>query len=224
MLAACAQAGQGQPVDADTGQPIDARTGGPADARADGMTVSPPDARPDAYQCTPMARQLLVNPVFDLDANGTGWTQQLIDPAGPLITGDGIPEHSAPYEVWLGGLIGLDYGVQTVTDVIYQDVAIPAGTTQLVLTGQYAVGTDESGGLVYDTASVELIQTNGTPIESVIALNNTTTTANWVPLSKTFTSNVAGQTVRLRMTSTNDDIYATSFFFDTFALTATVCQ
>ena len=184
-----------------------------------------PDAMQDGYQCTMMTRQLLANPVFDIDANGTGWAQQPIDAAFPLITADdGVPEHSAPYKVWLGGLEGFDYGVNSVTDGIYQDVAIPMGTTQLTITGQYDVRTSETGTTAYDTAALALTQTNGTPIESVLTASNLTPKTAWTLFNKTFTSNLAGQTVRLRMTSTNDVIDATSFFFDTFALTATVCQ
>ena len=44
------------------------------------------------------------------------------------------------------------------------------------------------------------------------------------PIDVTATQNLSGQTVRLRLTSTNDIWEATSFYFDTFAVTATVCQ
>jgi hypothetical protein len=101
---------------------------------------------------------------------------------------------------------------------------VPAGTTHLVLTGYYAAGTMEtSTTTVYDTGALDLIQTNGTPIEGVLALSNLTGAGTWTAFSHTFTASLAGQTVRLRMTSTNDYTNASNFFFDTFSLKATHC-
>jgi hypothetical protein len=172
--------------------------------------------------CVPLTTELLANPVFDVTP--VAWTQQPIDPLYPDITGDGFTAQSAPYKVWLGGFTGQQKGVLSVTDVVYQNVVVPAGTTQLVLTGYYAGGTAEtSTTTAYDTAALGLTQTNGTPIESVLALSNLSHVATWTAFSHTFTANVAGQTVRLRMTSTNDYTNLTNFFFDTFSLKATHC-
>jgi hypothetical protein len=207
------------PVDAklvDARPPVDAK---PIDA--------PPASMPDAYQCQVMTRQLLVNPVFDVDANGTGWTQQNIDNAYPIITSNGqLAAQSAPYRAWLGGFDGGDKGVASVTDQLYQDVAIPANTTMLRLTGYYVIGsTETTTTTVYDRGEIGLVQTNGTPIEVAKSFTNLTTTgATWTALDKTFTTNVSGQTVRLRMTSTNDVSNHSNFFFDSLALTATYCQ
>jgi hypothetical protein len=109
---------------------------------------------------------------------------------------------------------------------MYQDVAVPADTTKVVLTGYYNVNTFETDDIPFDTASVGLIQTNGTPIETALSVDNTTNPDNntpYIAFSHTFAANVAGQTVRLRFTTTNDDINYTNFFFDTLALTATHC-
>jgi hypothetical protein len=179
------------------------------------------DAPPDA--CVPAVTQLLVNPVFDLTPVGTGWTQVLVDPAYPLITGDGtLAAHSAPYKAWLGGI---EAPSSTVTDILYQDVTIPAGTTQLVLTGVYEVRSSESSSetTVYDSARLDVTQPNGTPITTVRAVSNLTPTTSWTAISHTFTQSLAGQTVRIRMTSTNDFLNPTSFYFDTLSLLATHC-
>lgn len=183
----------------------------------DAYVMVPPDA------CVPVATQLLVNPVFDLSPVGTGWQQTVIDPGFPLVTADdGVVEHSAPYKAWLGGF---EAATTTATDVLWQNVVVPAGTTQLVLTGYYEVRTDESATAItaYDTASIALTQTNGTPIQVVRAVSNLTPTTAWTAFSHTFTQPVAGQTVQVRMTSSNDFLNATSFWFDTLALTATHC-
>lgn len=195
------------------------------DARPDSQTVTPPDAPPDAYQCQVMTRQLLMNPVLDLNPSGMGWVQQNIDNAYPIVTGDdGIVEHSAPFKAWMGGWQGQDKGVQSVTDTFYQDVAIPANTSQLRFTGYYEVRTAESGSTVYDTGQIALVQTNGTPIETIKSLSNAAPTTTWTAINYTAAANLSGQTVRLRFTTTNDYDFATSFYFDTLALTATYCQ
>jgi len=190
------------------------------------------DARvPDAYvyhdapPCTPHTTNLLANPVFDLTPQGASWTQAPIDPAYPPITADGIAPQSAPYKAWMGGFTGTDEGTSSVTDQIYQDVTVPANTTQLVLTGYYIVGTQETTTTtVYDTGSVDLTQTTGTPIENVMSPTNLTNTGtSWVAFSHTFAGNLSGQTVRLRITSTNDITNVTNFFFDTLTLNATHC-
>ncbi|MGE5186915.1 MAG: hypothetical protein ACM31C_32915 [Acidobacteriota bacterium] len=249
VLGACASGQQLAPGDGQGGGPLDAPDSrgpdaavvhdGPQDAKL------PPDAHVyndahvymdaheyldahvymDAAVCTPQTTELLANPTVDLTPVGTSWNQTPIDSSYPDITSDGtLAPQSNPYKMWMGGFAGTDKGVSSVTDVVYQDIAVPAGTTQLVLTGYYVVATSESpNDYPYDTSTVELVQTNGTPIETALSLNNQTSAGAWTSFSHTFTANVSGQTVRLRLTSTNDITNATSFYFDTFALSATHC-
>ncbi len=210
-LGACARGGS---VSDDEG-PASGADAAVADASPDApLPDSPP---PPSDACVPMTTQVLANPALDLTPMGTNWAQQLIDSNAPLITSqDGVTEHSPPYKAWLGGFNG-----NGVTDVLHQDVAIPAMTSQLVLTGFYQVRTEESGSTVYDTGSVALTQTSGTPIETVLAVSNATPKSTWTAFAHTFTQNVSGQTVRLRFTSSSDTSRRTHFFFDTLALTAT---
>jgi hypothetical protein len=232
-LAGCASGQTNAGIsDADTSVPgidakeyLDGSIEGHPDARPDARPDAPPDARPDAppdaYVCTTHVTQLLVNPALDLSPT-TGWTQQNIDNAYPIIGNAGLAPHSAPNKAWMGGIVA-PVGTN-VTDQLYQDVTIPMGTSSLVLTYQYVVGTQETGTTVYDRGYVDLLKTDGTPLESAQQLTNATTNSAWAPFTKTFTGNYAGQTVRLRFTSTNDDLNVTNFFFDTIALTATYCQ
>ena len=195
----------------------------PIDAMVDAMPDAVPDAPPDAFVCVPVTTQLLASPSFDLTPIGTGWTQTPIDVAFPPITDqDGPVEHSAPYKVWMGGILA-PAGL-SVTDIVYQDVVVPANTTQLVLTGYYIVGTQElTTTTVYDTGSLAFTQTNGTPIVTVNSFSNLTTVAAWTAINFTVPQNLSGQTIRLRMTSSNDSSYVSNFFFDSFALNATHC-
>jgi len=203
--------------------PVDAapHIDAPIDAHPDARPI---DAPPDA--CVPQTTELLLNPVLDLTPAGIDWVQVPIDPTYPPITSDGqFAAHTAPYKAWMGGITGDDEGVASVTDVIYQDVMVPAGTTQLVLTGYYVVGTNETTTTAAnDTGHVDLLQTNGTPIENVMSLSNLTNTGtSWLFFTHTFTAIPSGQTVRLRITSTNNQTLGTNFFFDTLSLKATHC-
>jgi hypothetical protein len=188
---------------------------------------APPPPPPDAYVCKVKTMQLLQNPVFDIAPPGMSWALQNIDNAYPIITDqDGVPEQSPPYKAWLGGFTGQEKGTSSVSDTLHQDFAIPAGTTALVLTGYYEVRTAETATTAFDTAQLALVQTNGTPIEVVSSLTNLSKTTAWTAINHTFSNAAAlsGQTVRLRVTSTNDIIDVTSFYFDTLALTVTYCQ
>ncbi len=172
------------------------------------------DAGTDA--CTPITTQLLINPAFDNEPVGTGWTQVAFDPSYPLITpDDGIPEHTAPYKAWLGGLFSF-------SDDMYQQVTVPAGTTMLVVRGQYEVRTGESGTTVYDRGWLELVNSSNGLLQGVLTLTNATPTTAWTPFQLQFASPYAGQVVRLRLRSTNDFSLATSFYFDSFQLEATI--
>ncbi len=222
--------------------PPDGGVGGGEDAKSwrDGsiepqpdaqVTVTPADAQPQPQDAPAVVepvcsdQQLLSNPVLDLNPSGMGWIQQNIDNLAPIITGDdGIAEHSPPFKAWMGGLESYDYGVNSVTDVLYQDVTIPANTTQVRLTGQYEVRTMDLEPYAYDTAQLAFTQVDGTPLLIVKDLSNLTPTTTWTAIDQLAPANLAGQTIRIRITSTNDIIEPTSFYFDTLALTATVCQ
>lgn len=239
VFAGCASGTAAQQQDAPVGTGPDAKVfldgnieghpDAPADAapHIDAPVDARPDARPDAPPdaCVPQTTELLANPVFDLTPVGTLWTQVPIDASYPPITSDGFAAQTAPYKAWMGGIDGQTEGKSSVTDQVYQDVLVPAGTTALVLTGYYATGTNETTTtVVYDTAALDLQQTNGVPIENVMSLSNLSSTGGaWTSFTHTFTALPAGQTVRLRITSTNDITNVSNFFFDTLSLKATHC-
>jgi len=207
LLAGCATAGTEQP---NTG--TDAPT----------QTV---DAAPDApAPCNEVMTELLVNPAFDGTPMGTGWMETPIDIMYPLITGDGqtgtlgITEHSTPFDAWLGGLAG--------TDVLSQDIAVPARTRLLILTGFYEVRTGETVATAVDTGSMTFVDTNNSPIATVQSLDNTKKTTTWTTLNYAVSNApmLSGTTIRLRMTSTNNATLFTSFWWDTLSLKATHCM
>lgn len=173
--------------------------------------------------CTVQTKNLLANGNFD--AGGTGWTVAPIATGDPLINtqaGDGgmVAAQTPTYRAWMGGIVQPAPN----TDSMYQDVLIPASTTMLVFNGFFEIRSDEPDGTIFDRATVELTSPGGTAIETIKMLDDNQKTTQWTMFTKTIAANVAGQTVRLKFSTTSDDSFATGFFFDTVSLDATGCQ
>jgi len=207
LFAGCASAGTEQPVTE-------------IDAFIPGMT---PDARPPEIDaplpCTEIMTELLGNPAFDTTPVGAGWIQTPINATYPLVTDqDGISEQSPPYKAWLGGLQG--------TDLLWQEVMVPARTRLLIVAGFYEVRSQENGAAIVDTSAVALVDTADAPIATVIALDNTKKTTTWTPLTFSVmnAAPLSGTRVRLRMTSTNNNTTYTSFYYDTLSVKAAHCM
>ena len=216
VVTGCASASSSQDngvdasVTADAPRSIDAPPG-----TIDAPITPPIDAPPG---CTVTTINLLTNPSFDMTPMGMGWIEAPIDPLYPIITADGTLVKSAPNKAWMGGLARAN-----ANDTLYQEVAVPAGTTALALKGFYEVRTQELFG-AYDRGKVELVQPGGTLIQQAIEIDNTDATTAWTALAFTFSAPHAGQTVRLRLSTASDTTDVTSFFFDSLELNATVCQ
>jgi hypothetical protein len=163
----------------------------------------------------------LRNGDFDKAPFGMDWTEQPIRAGDELVVGidaADIPPHSLPNKLWLGG-----YERAANTDAVYQNVPVPSGATTLVLTGQYQIATGEfSPNTNYDTGKVELVTTTNTSIELALSVGNTNATSTWTPFMKVFSTAHAGETVRVRLTTSGDSTNFTSFFFDSLSLKATV--
>ncbi len=219
----CAQAGSGAAIDQDAGGGGGGRVDGGIEEPIPNIDAAPPiDAPPlvDAPPgCTPMTTQLLANANFDSTPTGTGWTSVLINAMYPLITADGTLVQTPPNKAWLGGLEATPN-----VDQLYQDVMVPAGTTMLSLTGYYQIRSGELPIFGFDFIDLQLRSTTGAVLETILELDNTDTTMQWVPISKTFASPHAGTTVRLFASTDSDSTAPTSFFLDSLALTATKCQ
>jgi hypothetical protein len=218
-LTACAQAGEpGQSGDPDASvQRLDS-SGGGGDSNLSGTDSS--------TGCTTMTVNLLAN--GNLDAAGTNWTVTPIISGDPIINtkaaDNGPVEAQTPaYRAWMGGV---EQAPATNKDTVHQDVMIPASTTALEFAGYYDVRSDETTTTnEYDKADVQLVSSNGTmEIALIKHLSNKDKTTGWTPFSKSITTNLTGQTIRFRISTSGDGLYATSFFFDSLALNATVCE
>jgi hypothetical protein len=237
FLLACATAGEGD--DGTTGRPdagVTLTPDAPAfpsppdaipTADADPLPPQPdaapgaPDAAPgapDAAPCTDTVVQLLTNANFDSGPGG-GWVEQsmyaLINPAAGLPAA--IPPQSGTHAVWMGG----DY---LTTDKLYQDVAVPAGATNLELVGYRWIASEETGATPYDTVILQVRSTADATLETLATWSNVDKGTAWTAFTLPATGSYGGQTVRVYLESNTDSTLNTNFFFDTFALRVTVCQ
>ncbi len=175
----------------------------------DGNTPSPDRT---TSSCTPMADLLI-----DATPVGMGWTGTPANPMYPIITANGLTPHSTPDKAWMGSVV-------SASDEMHTDVVVPAAATGLVLAGYSQVRTTETGTTAYDTAKVVITDTSDVLLESALALDNTNAGTTWVAFTHTLTSNVAGRTLRVKLSTTNNATKATSFYFDTVSLSVTGCH
>ncbi len=209
----------------------------PPDARPDGAPLAPdafvpldaPMVQPDA--CVPAPVERLGNPAFD-GGPGGGWLETPIVFNGnpvPIVqlapSGATFTAHSGTYVAWLGGLASIDdfLELRTLTDVIEQSFTIPAGSSGFTIAGQYLVQTGEDPSTsAFDTFKLELVAAGGGVIDTPLVASNATapTAATWTAFSRTIGANLAGQTVRIRATSSNDFTSSTSFFLDSLTFTS----
>jgi len=181
---------------------------------APGQDIDAPPA------CTIMTSNLLMNSAFEMTT--TGWMETQID-GEAIVRADGpIAAHTPTMKAWLGGVLG-DIGAPA-QDALWQDIVIPASTTMIVITGMYDVRTTEtSTGTAFDTATLALVTTANAPLEPILAVSNLTPKTTWTAIDHPVTAAVAGMTVRLRMSSSNDFTATSSFYFDSLAVMATFC-
>jgi hypothetical protein len=194
-----------------------------------GVAVPPVDAPPVVVvppidgsnappaQCTQV--QLLRNPTFDDAPTAAGWTITSTAANDPIITDavgvDAPAAHSPSLKAYFGGIDG-------VRETLHQDVAVPLGTTQVVLSGQVHVWTTETGSAQADEVWIEVVGLGSDPVELVHWLNTDATTG-WTPFSVAVTVPPGALFFRLRFGAYTDAQRWTSFLFDSLALTAITC-
>jgi hypothetical protein len=197
-------AGVVKPGDPDAAPlPVDAAPAPPDAAPA------PPDAAPPVCQTT----QLLVNPAFDATPDATGWVQN------PAVLSNDAPvaPHTAPNSVWFGGR-------NLRSETLYQELAIPAGATELSLIVKWQIRNPDLPSGIYDTVALTVRDTSNRQLHAVRQWSNQDgATSSWQADTFTIPISVAGQRVRLHFAGTTDISGPTSFQFDSLELNATVC-
>ncbi len=186
---------------------------------------------PDAPRgpCTRQTKDLLVNGNFDAAPDGAGWMDTPLVTTLPTVTmggvnNQGVSPHSPAGCAWMGGNWGT---AERNTDILYQDVRIPSMTTSIVITGQYWTKSSEpSTATAEDTVAFTLETPGGTKLATVYSGGSNIRHEAWQPLNFSVVGAPAysGETIRVKLSSTNDGDNSSHFWFDSLALTADFCE
>ena len=144
--------------------------------------------------------QKLANPGFESGA--TSWTAS----SGVITTDSGQAAHAGSYKAWLDG-----YGA-THTDTLSQSVSIPAGCTATLSFYLHIDSAETTTTTAYDKLTVKA---GSTTLATYSNLNK----ASGYVLKSFNVSSLAGQTVSISFSATEDSSLQTSFVVDDTALT-----
>ena len=144
--------------------------------------------------------QKLLNPGFESGA--TSWSAS----SGVITTDTGQPAHAGSYKAWLDG-----YGA-THTDTLSQSVTIPAGCTATLSFYLHIDSAETTTSTAYDKLTVKA---GSTTLATYSNLNK----ASGYTLRSFNVSSLAGQTVSISFSGTEDSSLQTSFVVDDTALT-----
>ena len=148
------------------------------------------------------------------ESGTSGWVQQATS-GQPIITTSPSIAHTGSVVAWLGGYV-------SGTDIVYQDVTIPAGASQVTLAYWYLISTQEpAGSTAYDIMTVSIQNpSTGATLATLASYSNVNARSGWFQSQSFDLSAYAGQTVRLRFAAVNDFSNYSSFFIDDITLTA----
>jgi hypothetical protein len=123
--------------------------------------------------------QLLTNEDLDLGP-GVGWVE---DGAGfPIILSPTDPTYPLPITPHSGAFAGWMGGVDSATRALYQDVLVPAGTTELTVSGYRLIATEEISG-VWDVWTASIRNEANVVLETLGSFSNADENPIWILFS-----------------------------------------
>lgn len=172
--------------------------------------LAPATADPVAYlplvqkSCAPV--ELLQDGGFEAGLPNPVW-QTSSNVSSSILDDTPLPAaHSGSWKAWLGG----DNNVQ---ERLWQEFSVPAGVLGLQISYWWQVSTFEDRLGPFDTLTVQIRDTSGTPLQTLHVLTNGDASTQWQ--RSTFTvSGYGGQTVQLAFVADTDGTNPTSFFVD----------
>ncbi len=152
------------------------------------------------------ATNLLTNPGFE--SGTTGWSQSSTNGYSLFDSTSGL-YHGGTYSAWLGGY-------DNATDLMYQDLTIPASAQTAYVQFWYLITSDETSvSSQYDMLTVELYDpATGDWLATLKTLSNLDATSIWTLSAPFDVSAFKGRAVRLQFTATTDASLSSSFFVD----------
>jgi subtilisin family serine protease len=176
-------------------------------AAANSAGYSANSAPVSATPTAAVVQQMLANPGFESGATAS-WT------ATPDVITNSAERtpRSGSWYAWL-----CDYGTAT-SDSLYQTVTIPSTATNATLTFYLKVDSDETTTTTaYDRLSVQILNSAGTVLSTLATYSNLNKGASYTLRSFDLTA-YRGQTIRIRLSASEDGAFQTSFTADDFAL------
>jgi hypothetical protein len=151
---------------------------------------------------------LIVNPGFE---NGsTPW----VATTGVIDNSSSEPPHSGSWKAWLDG-----YG-RSHTDTLYQQVALPAGSSATLSFYLHIDTAETTTTVAYDKLQVQIRNTSNQVLATLATYSNLNHNTGY--LQRSFNvSAYLGQTIRVYLLGTEDSSLQTSFVADDFSLTTT---
>ncbi len=164
--------------------------------------------------------QLLLNPGFELGANGN-WT--IATSSTHTVIGTAtvpVAPHGGTYDASLCSYNGTYYN--KATDSIRQTVTIPSTATAATLDFWYYITTQETTTTsANDKLTVTVENTSGTVLGTLLTLSNLNKTTAWTQRTGLNLLTWKGQTVVIRFKGTTNTKYGTAFLLDDAALNVT---
>lgn len=171
------------------------------------VPISTPSPTPTQTTIPAAGRgEILANGGFEAGTESWMASPGVIGPA------KGEPAHSGTWRAWLGG-----YGA-VATDMLSQQVAIPAGVTTTTLTFWLHIDTAETTTTTaYDTLLVQVQDASGAILATLATYSNLDAAPGFA--QKSFDVSVfRGRTVTLSLIATEDAHHQTSFVVDDLSL------
>lgn len=156
-----------------------------------------------------VAGNALVNNGFE--SGTTGWTSSSTAGYALISAFSQHPANTGTRYAWLGGY---DDG----TDVLYQDVTVPASGQQAALQFWYRITSADSIYTAYDKLSVDVYSTAGTKLATLASFSNLDKNSGWTRSARYDLTAYKGQTIRIRFSATLDISDSTSFLIDDVAV------
>ncbi len=156
------------------------------------------------------SRNLLVN--GDFESGRTGWTESS-NAGSALIVNLASAAHGGSWYALLGG-------GDSLTESLWQDVAIPASAQRAALRFWYRITTNEATtSTVYDRMQVTLRDAaTGATLATLATYSNLTATSAWLQTAEHDLTPYKGSTVRVHFSSTTDASAPTWFRLDDVTL------
>jgi hypothetical protein len=165
-------------------------------------------AAPKSWSFSIGGPAILLNGDFELGADGS-WTEYSL--AGyDLVYADSAHAHGGSGYAWLGGIEGG-------TDVLYQDVAIPADATAAAIQFWYNIVSADTTVVPNDLLTVTVRNpADNAVLQTLVTMSNVNdTSGSYLQSAQYDLSAYKGETIRLTFTgSANSNGLSTNFFLD----------